>query len=65
MTEKLSKTMLDGGGITTGSAMTPLVKSQDGKAFQSMVPGEVLLASLDPTETELLTWSSSIKCMMR
>ncbi|KAJ6742860.1 SPARTIN [Salix viminalis] len=55
MTEKLSKTMLDGGGITTGSAMTPLVKSQDGKAFLSMVPGEVLLASLDATETELLT----------
>ncbi|KAF9680533.1 hypothetical protein SADUNF_Sadunf06G0131300 [Salix dunnii] len=34
MTEKLSKTMLDGGGITTGSAMTPVVKSQAGKVFQ-------------------------------
>lgn len=47
MTEKLSKTMLDGVGIATGSVITPLVKSQAGKAFLSMVPGEVLLASLD------------------
>ncbi|XP_050215608.1 senescence/dehydration-associated protein At4g35985, chloroplastic [Mercurialis annua] len=47
MTEKLSKTMLDGVGIATGSVMAPLVKSQAGKAFLSMVPGEVLLASLD------------------
>ncbi|CAK7337508.1 unnamed protein product [Dovyalis caffra] len=47
MTEKLSKTMLDGVGIATGAVMTPLVKSQAGKAFLSMVPGEVLLASLD------------------
>jgi hypothetical protein len=47
MTEKLSKTMLDGVGIATGSVITPLVKSHAGKAFLSMVPGEVLLASLD------------------
>ncbi|KAJ9128513.1 hypothetical protein P3X46_034927 [Hevea brasiliensis] len=47
MTEKLSKTMLDGVGIATGSVMAPLVKSQAGKAFLSMVPGEVILASLD------------------
>lgn len=47
MTEKLSKTMLDGVGVATGSVITPLVKSQAGKAFLSMVPGEVLLASLD------------------
>lgn len=47
MTEKLSKTMIDGVGIATGSVMAPLVKSQAGKAFLAMVPGEVLLASLD------------------
>lgn len=47
MTEKLSKTMLDGVGIATGAVMAPVVKSQAGKAFLSMVPGEVLLASLD------------------
>ncbi|KAJ6372345.1 hypothetical protein OIU76_026766 [Salix suchowensis] len=49
MTEKLSKTMLTGVGLATGSVITPLVKSQAGKAFLSMVPGEVLLASLDAT----------------
>ena len=47
MTEKLSKSMLDVVGVATGSVMAPLVKSQAGKAFFSMVPGEVLLASLD------------------
>ncbi|CAI0543551.1 unnamed protein product [Linum tenue] len=47
MTEKLSKAMLDGVGIATGSVMKPLVKSKTGKQFLSMVPGEVLLASLD------------------
>lgn len=47
MTEKISKAMLDGVGLATGSVMAPLVKSQTGKAFLAMVPGEVLLASLD------------------
>ncbi|KAF9662581.1 hypothetical protein SADUNF_Sadunf18G0069100 [Salix dunnii] len=47
MTEKLSKTMLAGVGLATGSVITPMVKSQAGKAFLSMVPGEVVLASLD------------------
>uniref|UniRef100_A0A2P2QBY9 Senescence domain-containing protein n=1 Tax=Rhizophora mucronata TaxID=61149 RepID=A0A2P2QBY9_RHIMU len=47
MTEKLSKTMLNGVGIATGSVMAPVVKSQAGKAFLAMVPGEVLVASLD------------------
>lgn len=47
MTEKLSKSMLDVVGVATGSVMAPLVKSQAGKTFFSMVPGEVLLASLD------------------
>ena len=47
MTEKLSRTMLAGVGLATGSVITPMVKSQAGKAFLSMVPGEVLLASLD------------------
>ncbi|KAL6226564.1 hypothetical protein ACLB2K_000526 [Fragaria x ananassa] len=47
MTSKLSKSMLDGVGLVTGSVMTPVVKSQAGKAFLNMVPGQVLLASLD------------------
>ncbi|KAF5945637.1 hypothetical protein HYC85_015865 [Camellia sinensis] len=47
MTEKMSKKMLDGVGIATGSVMAPVVRSQSGKAFLAMVPGEVLLASLD------------------
>ncbi|CAH2079047.1 unnamed protein product [Thlaspi arvense] len=46
-TDKLSKTMLNGVGVVSGSVMSPIVKSKPGKAFFSMVPGEVLLASLD------------------
>lgn len=47
MTEKLSKKTLDAVGVATGSIMKPIINSQAGKAFLSMVPGEVLLASLD------------------
>ncbi|KAJ0030978.1 hypothetical protein Pint_13272 [Pistacia integerrima] len=47
MTEKLSKSMLDVVGVAAGSVMTPLVKSQAGKAILASVPGEVILASLD------------------
>ncbi|XP_043707169.1 senescence/dehydration-associated protein At4g35985, chloroplastic-like [Telopea speciosissima] len=47
MTEKMSKSLLDGIGIATGSIVAPLAKSQSGKAFLAMVPGEVLLASVD------------------
>lgn len=47
MTEKMSKVMLGGVGIVAGSVMAPVVRSQPGKAFLAMVPGEVLLASLD------------------
>ncbi|KAL1356573.1 hypothetical protein HN51_008572 [Arachis hypogaea] len=47
MTEKLSKSVLDGVGIMSGSVMAPVVKSQPGQAFLRMLPGEVLLASLD------------------
>ncbi|KAK2999156.1 hypothetical protein RJ639_024049 [Escallonia herrerae] len=47
MTEKMSKVMLNGVGIAIGSVMKPMVRSQTGKAFLAMVPGEVLLASLD------------------
>lgn len=47
MTEKLSKSVLNGVGIVSGSVMNPVLKSQPGKAFLKMVPGEVLLASLD------------------
>ncbi|KAF5957487.1 hypothetical protein HYC85_004712 [Camellia sinensis] len=47
MTEQMSKAMLDGVGIATGTVMAPMVQSQVGKAFLAMVPGQVLLASLD------------------
>ncbi|KAI8565462.1 hypothetical protein RHMOL_Rhmol03G0261200 [Rhododendron molle] len=47
MTERMSKVMLDGVGIVAGSVMRPVVRSQSGKAFLAMVPGEVILASLD------------------
>lgn len=47
MTEKISKKMLDGVQFATGTVMAPVVKSQAGKSFLAMVPGEVLLASLD------------------
>ncbi|RZC27859.1 Senescence/dehydration-associated protein, chloroplastic [Glycine soja] len=47
MTEKLTKSLLDGVGIMSGSMMTPVLKSQPGQAFLKMLPGEVLLASLD------------------
>ncbi|XP_059276759.1 senescence/dehydration-associated protein At4g35985, chloroplastic-like [Lycium ferocissimum] len=47
MTEKMSKSMLNGVGVATGSVMGPMVRSQAGMKFLTMVPGEVLLASLD------------------
>ncbi|XP_030491484.2 senescence/dehydration-associated protein At4g35985, chloroplastic [Cannabis sativa] len=47
MTERLSKTMLNGVGIATGAVMAPMLKSQAGKKFLTMVPGEVILATLD------------------
>jgi len=47
MTEKMSKAMLNGVGIATGSVMGPLANSKQGRAFLSSTPGEVLLASLD------------------
>lgn len=47
MTEKLSKSMLDMVGVASGSVMGPVMKSQAGRAFFAMVPGQVLLASLD------------------
>lgn len=47
MTEKLSKSLLNGVGIVSGSVMGPVVNSKPGKAFLRMLPGEVLLASLD------------------
>ncbi|XP_042492466.1 senescence/dehydration-associated protein At4g35985, chloroplastic-like [Macadamia integrifolia] len=47
MTEKMSKSLLDGITVATGSVVEPLARTQAGKAFLGMVPGEVLLASLD------------------
>uniref|UniRef100_A0A5B6YW54 Senescence domain-containing protein n=1 Tax=Davidia involucrata TaxID=16924 RepID=A0A5B6YW54_DAVIN len=53
MTEKMSKAMLDGVEIATGSVMAPVVRSQAGKALLATVPGEVLLASLDVVDKVL------------
>ncbi|XAR53386.1 hypothetical protein NMG60_11021924 [Bertholletia excelsa] len=47
LTETMSKSMLDRVGIGSASVMAPAVRSQAGQAFLAMVPGEVLLASLD------------------
>lgn len=47
MTEKMSKSFLDGVVFATGSVGKPLVRSQAGKAFLTTAPGEVLLVSLD------------------
>ncbi|XP_038998894.1 senescence/dehydration-associated protein At4g35985, chloroplastic-like isoform X2 [Hibiscus syriacus] len=47
MTEKMSKAMVGMVGGASGTVMAPLVNSKPGKAFLSMVPGQVLLASLD------------------
>ncbi|XP_047053170.1 senescence/dehydration-associated protein At4g35985, chloroplastic-like [Lolium rigidum] len=47
MSEKMSKSMLDTVLSVTGSMAAPLLRSNQGKAFQSSVPGEVILATLD------------------
>ncbi|XP_043719764.1 senescence/dehydration-associated protein At4g35985, chloroplastic-like [Telopea speciosissima] len=47
MTERMSKSLLDGITVATGSMVEPVARSQAGTAFLNMVPGEVLLASLD------------------
>ncbi|XAR67056.1 hypothetical protein NMG60_11013479 [Bertholletia excelsa] len=53
MTEKMSKAMLDGVGVVTGTVMAPVVRSQAGKSILAMVPGQVLLASLDAVDKVL------------
>lgn len=47
MTENMSRSLLDGIVLVTGTVAAPLVQSRAGKSFFSMLPGEVLLASLD------------------
>ncbi|KAJ3678953.1 hypothetical protein LUZ61_021117 [Rhynchospora tenuis] len=47
MTEKMSASLLDVVVSVTGSIAAPLFQSKAGKSFLSMVPGEVLLATLD------------------
>lgn len=44
MTEKLTKSLLDGVGIMSGSMMAPVLKSQPGQAFLKMLPGQLPLA---------------------
>ncbi|ESW23044.1 hypothetical protein PHAVU_004G014300 [Phaseolus vulgaris] len=47
MTEKLTNSLHDGVGTMSGSVMARVIKSQPGQTFLKMLPGEVLLASLD------------------
>ncbi|XP_073012591.1 protein EARLY-RESPONSIVE TO DEHYDRATION 7, chloroplastic-like isoform X1 [Typha latifolia] len=47
MTEKMSQSLLNVVITVTGSIAVPLLQSKTGKSFLSMVPGQVLLASLD------------------
>ncbi|RZS10189.1 hypothetical protein BHM03_00041372 [Ensete ventricosum] len=47
MTEKMSRSLLDGVVLVTSSVSVPLVRSKAGKSLLATVPGEVLLASLD------------------
>ncbi|WOK95703.1 senescence/dehydration-associated protein [Canna indica] len=47
MTERMSKTLLDGVLLVTSSVAAPLVQSRAGKSFLAMLPGQVLLATLD------------------
>ncbi|KAF0921025.1 hypothetical protein E2562_038228 [Oryza meyeriana var. granulata] len=47
MTEKMSQLLLDTVIAVTGSMAAPLLRSKQGKAFFDIVPGEVILASLD------------------
>ncbi|XP_068638589.1 senescence/dehydration-associated protein At4g35985, chloroplastic-like [Aristolochia californica] len=47
MTEKMSRTLLEGIALASGSMVIPLVQSQAGKRFLSSTSGEVLLATLD------------------
>lgn len=47
MTEKMSRTLLDGVVLVTSSVSVPLVRSNAGKSLLATIPGEVLLASLD------------------
>ncbi|KAL6984733.1 hypothetical protein U1Q18_018115 [Sarracenia purpurea var. burkii] len=47
MTDQMSKMALEGVLIATGSVTSQVVRTSAGKAFIAMVPGQVLLASLD------------------
>lgn len=61
MTERMSKAMLDGVGLATGSVMVPIVRSRAGKAFLTMVPGEVLMVSLDAVNRVLDAFEAAQK----
>ncbi|KAH9310723.1 hypothetical protein KI387_025758, partial [Taxus chinensis] len=47
MTEKMSENVLNGVITVSGAVTGPIFKSKAGKKFFAMLPGEVLLASLD------------------
>ncbi|KAL8129667.1 hypothetical protein V2J09_018822 [Rumex salicifolius] len=64
-TENMSKTMLDGLGLASASLWGPLVQSRAGQAFFSMMPGEVLLASLDAIDRILNAAEAAEKQSMK
>ncbi|KAL8137022.1 hypothetical protein V2J09_003023 [Rumex salicifolius] len=65
ITEKMSKAMLDGLGVASGSVMGTLVRSKTGQAFFSMMPGEVVLASLDAIDRILNAAEAAEKQALR
>lgn len=46
-TEGMSKSLLKGVNVVADAVMNPLFKSKPGRSFFTMLPGEVILASLD------------------
>lgn len=53
--------MLDMVGVASGSMMGPVMKSQAGRAFFAMVPGQVLLASLDAVSKYFLSFPTLLQ----
>ncbi|KAG9449091.1 hypothetical protein H6P81_009056 [Aristolochia fimbriata] len=61
MTEKISRTMLEGITLASGSMVEPLVQSQAGKRFLTSTSGEVLLATLEAVNKVLDALESAEK----
>ena len=53
MTENMSENVLKGLITVSGAMIAPVVGSKAGRKFFSMLPGDVLLASLDAFSTAI------------